>query len=197
MLANDTDIDGGPMAIDSVTQPDRRHRRDHRRRHQSLTYEPDADYCNAGDPTDTFTYTLNGGSTATVAVTVTCADDGPAAPAITDTDPASPANDRNPEVKGTVGGGNPTQVRLYKSANCSGGARGDRHAWRSSPGRGSRSGWPRTATTNLSARAVDAAGNESACSNSIRLRKRLDGPRRSRRSRTPTPTRRPTTSTPR
>ena len=30
-------------------------------------------------PTDNFTYTLNGGSTATVAVTVTCVDDAPIA----------------------------------------------------------------------------------------------------------------------
>ena len=43
-----------------------------------LTYEPDANYCNAGTA-DTFTYTLNGGSTATVAVDVTCVDDPPVA----------------------------------------------------------------------------------------------------------------------
>jgi hypothetical protein len=43
-----------------------------------LTYEPDADYCNDGSPTDDFTYTLTpGGSTATVRVTVTCVDDPP------------------------------------------------------------------------------------------------------------------------
>ena len=42
-----------------------------------LTYTPDANYCNDGSPTDDFTYTLNGGSTATVHVTVTCADDAP------------------------------------------------------------------------------------------------------------------------
>ena len=46
-----------------------------------LTYEPDADYCNdrAGAAPDTFTYTLNGGDTATVTVTVTCVDDAPVA----------------------------------------------------------------------------------------------------------------------
>ncbi len=46
-----------------------------------LTYQPDADYCNdpGADPSDNFTYTLNGGSTATVAVTVTCVDDDPVA----------------------------------------------------------------------------------------------------------------------
>lgn len=72
-LANDTDVDGGPMSIDSVTQPaagtvaiigggaD-------------ATYEPDADACGP----DSFTYTLSpGGSTATVAVEVACVDDAP------------------------------------------------------------------------------------------------------------------------
>src|SRR5690606_37775787 len=39
----------------------------------------DADACNDGTPTDDFTYTLNGGSTGTVAVTVTCVDDDPVA----------------------------------------------------------------------------------------------------------------------
>ena len=72
MLANDTDADGGPKQIDSVTQP----------AHGTvaitgggtgLTYQPNANYCNDGNPTDDFTYTLNGGSTATVAVSVTCA----------------------------------------------------------------------------------------------------------------------------
>ena len=70
MLANDTDPDGGPKLVASVTQP----------AHGSaaiagggVTYQPAADYCNdLGGAPDTFTYTLNGGSTATVAVTVEC-----------------------------------------------------------------------------------------------------------------------------
>ena len=45
----------------------------------SLTYEPDPDYCNDGGPDDNFTYTLNGGSQATVSVAVTCVDDNPVA----------------------------------------------------------------------------------------------------------------------
>ena len=78
VLANDTDIDGGPKTIQSVTQP----------AHGTvvitgggtgLTYSPNPNYCNNGSPTDNFTYTLNGGSTATVAVTVTCVDDNPVA----------------------------------------------------------------------------------------------------------------------
>ena len=46
-----------------------------------LTYAPNANYCNSppGTTPDTFTYTLNGGDTATVSVTVTCSDDAPVA----------------------------------------------------------------------------------------------------------------------
>ena len=62
VLANDT---GGLKFAVSVTQP----------AHGvtamaggTLTYRPDADYCNdLGGVPDTFTYTLNGGSSATVA----------------------------------------------------------------------------------------------------------------------------------
>ena len=74
VLANDSDVDGGPMTVEAVSQPaggsttiatDR----------TSVRYTPDADACTDGGPTDDFTYTLNGGSTATVAMTVTCVDD--------------------------------------------------------------------------------------------------------------------------
>ena len=80
VLANDTDADGGPMSVGSVTQP----------ANGTVvitgggtgvTYQPTANYCNSvsGVP-DTFTYTLTpGGSTATVSVTVTCQDDAPTA----------------------------------------------------------------------------------------------------------------------
>ena len=75
MLANDTDIDGGSRSIQSATDPV----------NGSvvitgggsgLTYQPDASFCSATP--DTFLYTLNGGSSATVSVTVTCVDDGAA-----------------------------------------------------------------------------------------------------------------------
>ena len=83
VLANDTDTDGGPKSISSVTQP----------ADGSvvitgggtgLTYLPDANYCNdpGAPPTDDFTYTLNGGDAGAVAVTVTCVDD--AADAVND-----------------------------------------------------------------------------------------------------------------
>jgi large repetitive protein len=76
VLANDTDIDAGPKTIASITQPpngsvavagD----------NLSLTYRPNANYCNGGTPTDNFTYKLNGGSEADVFVTVDCANDAP------------------------------------------------------------------------------------------------------------------------
>ncbi|HEU4737147.1 MAG TPA: aryl-sulfate sulfotransferase [Solirubrobacterales bacterium] len=69
--ANDTDIDGGPKLVASVTQPangtatvagDG----------LDLTYQPNPGYCNDGEAPDSFTYTLNGGSTATIAVAVAC-----------------------------------------------------------------------------------------------------------------------------
>ncbi|WGY03957.1 Ig-like domain-containing protein [Nocardioides sp. QY071] len=80
VLANDTDTDGGPRSIVSVTQPG----------HGTvaitgggagLTYRPAADYCTtgAGGSADTFTYTISGGSSASVAMTVTCVDDLPIA----------------------------------------------------------------------------------------------------------------------
>jgi VCBS repeat-containing protein len=78
VLANDTDVDGGPKTIQSVTQPTNG-TVVITNAGADLTYEPDADYCNDGTPTDDFTYTLNGGSSTTVAVTVTCVDDDPVA----------------------------------------------------------------------------------------------------------------------
>jgi VCBS repeat-containing protein len=99
VLTNDTDIDAGPISIASVTQPS----------HgivvitgggTGLTYTPAADYCNdpGGDPADTFTYTLNGGSTATVSMTVTC-DDPPTAVA----DSATVTEDAAASAVGVLG----------------------------------------------------------------------------------------------
>jgi hypothetical protein len=72
VLANDTDADGGLKAVGSITQP----------AHGTVaiagggadvTYKPKAKYCNSGGPQrDTFKYTLNGGSEATVSMKVTC-----------------------------------------------------------------------------------------------------------------------------
>lgn len=79
VLANDTDVDGGPISIALVTQP----------ANgtvvisgggTSVDYQPDPDYCNTAPvaPADSFTYSLApGGSTATVSVTVNCVNDAP------------------------------------------------------------------------------------------------------------------------
>jgi hypothetical protein len=80
VLANDTDVDGGSKSIASIAQPV----------HgqvaitgggTGLTYKPNANYCNfpGGLPSDDFTYTLNGGSTGTVSMTVDCVNDAPVA----------------------------------------------------------------------------------------------------------------------
>ncbi|MBB5209069.1 cadherin domain-containing protein [Chiayiivirga flava] len=80
VLANDTDIDAGPIAIAAVTQP--ANGTVVPTGGTGLTYQPAANYCNAppGTAPDTFTYTLTpGGSSATVSVLVTCVDDAPVA----------------------------------------------------------------------------------------------------------------------
>ena len=81
VLANDNDADGGPISVNSVTQP----------ANGTvvitgggtgLTYQPNPNYCNnpPGVTLDAFTYTLTpGGSTTTVTMTVTCVDDPPVA----------------------------------------------------------------------------------------------------------------------
>ncbi len=85
----------------------------------------------------------------------------PPAPTITDTDPNSPANDNAPEVKGTAAAG--TTVRLYKTAGCTGTPVGVRSAANfASPG--ITASVPDNTTTAFRARAMDAAGNLSACS---------------------------------
>jgi hypothetical protein len=81
VLANDTDIDAGPKVIASATDPA------HGTvvlsgpagAHTGLTYQPDLNFSG----TDTFSYTLNGGSTATVSVTVNPQEGTNAAPEIT------------------------------------------------------------------------------------------------------------------
>jgi hypothetical protein len=81
VLANDTDVDGGPKSVDQVTQPENGTVAI-TGGGSGLTYAPDPDYCNdpGGGPADDFTYALApGGDTATVAVTVECVDDDPAA----------------------------------------------------------------------------------------------------------------------
>src|SRR6476659_3622242 len=77
VLANDTDSDGGPRSIDSATQP-AHGTVEITAEGTALTYKPDPDYCNdpPGTETDDFRYTLTpGGSSAKVAVAVSCVED--------------------------------------------------------------------------------------------------------------------------
>ena len=87
----------------------------------------------------------------------------PAAPKLTSTSPASPANDNNPKAVGSAEAG--SIVQLFKSANCSG------FVVAAGPAAQLAAGLavvvPDNSTTSLSAITTDAAGNVSACSNAI------------------------------
>jgi len=95
VLANDTDVDAGPKSVASVTGAANGNVTNNT---TNVSYTPNANYCNnpPGTAPDTLTYTLNGGSTATVSVTVTCAADAPIVDAsagnlaYTENDPATP-----------------------------------------------------------------------------------------------------------
>jgi hypothetical protein len=97
----------------------------------------------------------------------------PAAPTISGTDPASPANDNSPKVKG--GAESRSTVRVYESASCSGrvAAEGSAASF-GSPGL--TVGVADNTTTQLSATATDDAGNTSSCSNSISYTESTPGP---------------------
>ena len=74
----DNDNRSGPNSI--VAKTDGHHGFVHIKQHSStVTYTPHPNYCNTrpGRPKDTFTYTIVGGATATVTVTVDCEDDPP------------------------------------------------------------------------------------------------------------------------
>lgn len=92
----------------------------------------------------------------------TCGSAPPAAPTVTGTDPASPANQNAPKVQGTVGAGSPTQVKIFKSSNCSGpvAATGTVAAF---TGAGIPVSVPDNSVTQFSAKASNGAG-DSACS---------------------------------
>ena len=89
----------------------------------------------------------------------------PAPPQITDTDPNSPANNNAPEVKGTAEAG--SRVHLYKEFNCTGVRLAIGSAAQfASPGL--TASVADNTTTLFRARAIDGAGNISACSASFR-----------------------------
>ena len=84
VLTNDTDPDGGPLTIASATDPANGTvvlTGGSPGAHTGLTYQPDPDYCNdaALATEDTFDYTLTGGDSATVSMTVTCVNNAPVA----------------------------------------------------------------------------------------------------------------------
>lgn len=104
------------------------------------------------------------GNSATATRSFSVDTQAPAAPQITATDPASPATDTNPEVKGTASA-DTASVEVFTEADCQG-----------TPTSGSKDGFEgagitvsvgQDQTTQLSARATDAAGNDSACSNNF------------------------------
>ncbi|MCP4526336.1 MAG: tandem-95 repeat protein, partial [Aestuariibacter sp.] len=73
VLANDSDVDGDSLSVDSVTQPTNGTVINNT---TDVTYTPDADYCGS----DSFSYVVSDGvltDTATVDVTVTCVNDAP------------------------------------------------------------------------------------------------------------------------
>ena len=76
LLTNDSDVENDPITITAATDPANGTTSFTA---SSVTYTPDLNYCNDPDaaPEDTFTYTINGGDTATVSVTVTCVPDAP------------------------------------------------------------------------------------------------------------------------
>jgi VCBS repeat-containing protein len=79
VLGNDTDVDAGPKTVNSVDTTGTHGTVAITGGGSGLTYKPDANYCNTPGLADTFTYTLNGGDSATVSMTVTCMDDAPVA----------------------------------------------------------------------------------------------------------------------
>ncbi len=165
VLANDTDPDGGQLELASVQagpaahgtvviDPDK----------QGLTYEPAPGYCNSapGATPATFTYTLNGGSQATVTVTVTCA--GPPTPTLTSTNPVSPSTVATPKIKGTsAAAGTGYRIKLYVNApTCSGPAAADSNV---ATFQGKGVAVPvAVGTSQIRATLTDPSGNVSACS---------------------------------
>ncbi len=88
----------------------------------------------------------------------------PSAPTLNDTDPDSPANDNNPEVKGAAEAG--STIRIYSTSDCSRSPLASGTA-ATFDGSGITTPVPGDQTTNLKATASDAAGNASGCSSSL------------------------------
>ncbi len=72
VLTNDTDVDAGPRTVQSVTQP-ANGTSAVGGGGANATFQPTANFCGS----TTFNYTVNGGSSGAVNVTVTCVNDAP------------------------------------------------------------------------------------------------------------------------
>jgi VCBS repeat-containing protein len=73
--ADDTDVDGGPKLVEMIPQQPIHGTAVVGSEGLDVSYQPNPGYCNDGEAPDSFTYALNGGSTATVAVAVACVND--------------------------------------------------------------------------------------------------------------------------
>ena len=108
----------------------------------------------------------DGHESACSASSVTYIEDSrpPAAPAVNATDPPSPANDNTPRVRGSAAGA--STVKLYASSDCSGPSEGSGTSadFASS---GIEVAVGDNSSTIFRATALDAVGNESACSASF------------------------------
>ncbi len=120
------------------------------------------------DSSTTFRLTATdaAGNTSACSSGITYVEDStpPAAPSGLDSSPASPANNNSPKITGTAEAG--ATVKVYATANCSGGpaATGSASAF-ASPGLAV--SVSNDTSTSYSATATDAAGNVSACASAI------------------------------
>ncbi|MCQ3938032.1 MAG: hypothetical protein DPW18_13420 [Chloroflexi bacterium] len=110
VLNNDTDVDGGTMQVASVGAASNGTTANNT---TDVSYQPDAGYCGP----DSFTYTLNGGSTATVNVTVNCTDDPPVAVDDTFTVPGNTTSTLDVLANDTDTDGGPMQVASVGAAS--------------------------------------------------------------------------------
>jgi uncharacterized delta-60 repeat protein len=106
----------------------------------------------------------NTSACSTTSITYTEDSTPPPAPTLSETDPVSPANENNPEIKGSAEAG--STVNLYTTSDCTGSpvATGSAADF-SSPGITVSVG--NNTTTTFKGTATDAAGNTSPCSVSI------------------------------
>ena len=116
---------------------------------------------------DRVTFVVTGSATPGLDVELdelrTAAFTPPATPTITDTDPDSPANDNDPEVKGIAPAG--TTVTIYGDPTCTGPVLGSGSAADFNGATGiTAAGLPGDQSTDLRATASDGAGNSSGCS---------------------------------